>query len=146
MWREEQTVRREEIENLDLFLSNGNPYDLIQVYHRDVEYQEPPLSFHGAGNGFENVSAQSGPLFTRNFSARGLAGGDFNNDGGVDILVSLNGGVPLLLRNNVGKLNHWVGLTLVGTKLNRDAAGARVTYQVGRLKRSRMKTGGGSFL
>jgi hypothetical protein len=58
----------------------------------------------------------------------------------------MNGGAPLLLRNNAGKLNHWLGLTLVGTKSNRDAVGARVTYQAGDLKRSRMKTGGGSFL
>ena len=132
--------------NLDLFLSNGNPDDLIQVYHKDVEYQEPLLLFHGTGKSFENVSAQSGPVFNRNFSARGLAVGDFNNDGAVDVLVSMNGGAPLLLRNNAPKLNHWLGLTLVGTKSNRDAVGARVTYQAGNLKRSRMKTGGGSFL
>src|SRR6202034_3831017 len=97
--------------NLDLFLSNGNPDDLIQVYHKDVEYQEPLLLFHGTGKGFENVSAQSGPLFIRNFSARGLAVGDFNNDGAVDVLISMNGGAPLLLRNNGEKLNHWLGLT-----------------------------------
>jgi enediyne biosynthesis protein E4 len=132
--------------NLDLFLSNGNPDDLIQVYHKDVEYQEPLLLFHGRGTSFENVSPRSGPLFTRNFSARGLAIGDFDNDGAVDLLISMNGGAPLLLRNNVGKLNHWLGLALVGSKSNRDAVGARVTYQSGDLKRSRMKTGGGSFL
>jgi hypothetical protein len=132
--------------NLDLFLSNGNPDDLIHVYHKDVEYQEPLLLFHGTGKSFENVSAQSGPVFSGNFSARGLAIGDFDNDGAVDVLVSMNGGAPLLLHNNAGKLNHWLGVTLVGTKSNRDAVGARVTYQAGDLKRSRMKTGGGSFL
>ena len=55
-------------------------------------------------------------------------------------------GAPLLLRNNAAKQNHWLGLTLVGTKSNRDAVGARLTYQAGDLKRNRMKTGGGSFL
>ena len=132
--------------NLDLFLSNGNPDDLIQVYHKDVEYQEPLLLFHGTGKSFENISAQSGPVFRRSFSARGLAVGDFDNDGAVDVLVSMNGGAPLLLRNKAGKLNHWLGLTLVGSKSNRDAVGARVTYQAGDLRRNRMKTGGGSFL
>jgi len=58
----------------------------------------------------------------------------------------VNGGAPLLLRNNVGKLNHWLGLALVGTRANRDAVGARVTYQAGDLKRSRMKVSGGSYL
>jgi enediyne biosynthesis protein E4 len=132
--------------NLDLFLSNGNPDDLIQVYHKDVDYEEPLLLFRSTGKGFQNVSDQSGPLFNRKISARGLAVGDFNNDGGLDVLISVNGGAPLLLRNNVGKLNHWLGLTLVGTKSNRDAVGARISYQAGDLKRSRMKTGGGSFL
>jgi hypothetical protein len=133
--------------NLDLFLSNGNPDDLIKVYHQDVDYEEPLLLFHGsAKGGFENVSQTSGPVFARSLSARGLAIGDFNNDGAVDVLISVNGGAPVLLRNNAGKQNHWIGLTLVGSKSNRDAVGARVTYQAGDLKRSRMKTGGGSFL
>ena len=132
--------------NLDLFLSNGNPDDLIQVYHKDVEYQEPLLLFRNTGQGFEDMSAQSGPLFTRPFSARGLALGDFDNDGAVDVLVSMNGGAPLLLRNQAGRRNHWLGLTLIGKKSNHDAVGARIRYQSGDLKRSRMKVGGGSFL
>jgi hypothetical protein len=132
--------------NLDLFLSNGNPDDLIQVYHKDVDYQEPLLLFRGNGKGFENVSNQSGPLFRRNLSARGLAIGDFNNDGAVDVLISTNGGAPLLVKNQAGKANHWLGVSLIGTKANRDAVGARISYQAGDLKRGRMKTGGGSFL
>jgi hypothetical protein len=116
------------------------------VYHKDVDYQEPLLLFRNTGNGFENVSARSGPVFAKNLSARGLAIGDFDNDGSVDVLISVNGAAPLLLRNNAGKANHWLGLKLVGTKSNRDAVGAHVTYQAGDLKRTRMKTGGGSFL
>jgi enediyne biosynthesis protein E4 len=132
--------------NLDLFLSNGNPDDLIQVYHKDVDYQEPLLLFQNTGKGLRNISAQSGPVFAKNLSARGLALGDFDNDGAVDVLISTNGGAPLLLRNNAGKRNHWLGLKLIGTKSNCDAVGARVSYQAGDLRRSRMKTGGGSFL
>jgi len=132
--------------NLDLLLSNGNPDDLIQVYHKDVGYQEPLLLFQNTGKRLQNVSAQSGPVFAKNLSARGLALGDFDNDGAVDVLISTNGGAPLLLRNNAGKRNHWLGLKLIGTKSNRDAVGARVSYQAGDLRRSRMKTGGGSFL
>ena len=133
--------------NLDLFLSNGNPDDLIQVYHKDVNYQEPLLLFHGSSGGsFQDVSAQSGPVFAKPLSARGLAIGDFDNDGAVDVLISVNDGAPVLLRNQAGKQNHWLGVHLVGTKSNRDAVGARVSYQSGDLKRSRMKVGGGSFL
>jgi len=132
--------------NLDLFLCNGNPDDLIQVVRKDVNYQEPMLLFHGTDKGFQNVSAESGPVFARPLSARGMAIGDFDNDGAVDVLVSVNDGAPLLLRNHAAKQNHWLGLNLVGTKSNRDAIGARITYQAGDLKRHRMKVGGGSFL
>ena len=61
-------------------------------------------------------------------------------------MVSVNDGAPLLLQNNVGGRNHWLGVRLVGKKANRDAVGARVTYQAGDLTRHRMKVGGGSFL
>ena len=132
--------------NLDLFLSNGNPDDLIQVYHKDVSYEEPPLLFRGTGTGFQNVSSESGPIFSRPLSARGMAIGDFDNDGALDVLISVNDGAPILLHNRSGSQNHWLGLNLVGTTANRDAVGARITYQAGDLKRSRMKVGGGSFL
>jgi enediyne biosynthesis protein E4 len=133
--------------NLDLFLANGNPDDLIeQLSQNQVQYQEPMLLFHNNGKRWENVSASSGPVFAKNLSARGLAIGDFDNDGGVDVLISVNDGAPVLLHNNVGSRNHWLGVNLVGTKSNRDAIGARVTYQAGDLKRNRMKVGGGSYL
>ena len=113
---------------------------------QDVTYREPLLLFHNDGKTLHNVSAESGPVFARDFSARGLAIGDFDNDGGVDVLVSVNDAAPLLLRNTAAKGNHWLGIKLVGKKSNRDAIGARITYQAGDLKRSRMKVGGGSYL
>ena len=132
--------------NLDLFLANGNPDDLIETMQKDVTYREPLLLFHGDGKTLRNVSAESGPIFAKPLSARGLAIGDFNNDGAVDVLVSVNNAAPLLLRNTAAKDNHWLGIKLVGKKSNRDAIGARITYQAGDLKRSRTKVGGGSFL
>jgi hypothetical protein len=132
--------------NLDLILANGFPDDLVEELSHQVTYKEPLLLFQKQGAAFKNVSPQSGPVFSQSFPARGLAIGDFNNDGGIDVLVSNNDAAPLLLRNNVGKENNWLGLKLVGRKCNSDAVGARVTYQAGDLKRSRTKVGGGSFL
>jgi len=132
--------------NLDLFLANGNPDDLIESLHSQVKYQEPLMLFHNTEKSFENVSAQSGPVFAEPLSARGMAIGDFNNDGAVDVLVAVNDAAPVLLRNDVGSKNHWLGVKLVGAKSNRDAVGARITYQAGDLKRSRTKVAGGSFL
>ena len=131
---------------LDLFLANGNPDDLIEQIHPQVKFEEPPLLFRGAGKTFRDISAQSGPIFSQPLSARGMAIGDFNNDGAVDVLISVNNGAPVLLRNNIGAQNHWLGIKLIGKKSNIDAVGARITYQAQDLKRSRMKVGGGSYL
>jgi len=132
--------------NLDLFLANGNPDDLIEGLHNQVKYQEPLMLFHNTGKEFQNVSAQSGPVFAKPLSARGMAIGDFDNDGGIDVLVAVNDAAPVLLHNAVGSQNHWLGINLVGTRSNPDAIGARITYQSGDLKQRRMKVGGGSFL
>ena len=64
----------------------------------------------------------------------------------MDVLISVNDGAPLLLRNNAGAENNWLGLKLVGKKCNPDAVGARVTWQAGDLKQSRTLVGGGSYL
>ena len=132
--------------NLDLFLANGNPDDLIEGLHPGVTYKEPPILMHNTGRGFENVSAQSGPIFSTQISARGMAIGDFDNDGAVDVLIAVNGGPPILLRNQAAKQSHWLGVRLIGKKSNPDAIGARISYQAGDLKRSHMKVGGGSYL
>jgi enediyne biosynthesis protein E4 len=132
--------------NLDLMCANGHPDDLIENLNPNVKYREPLLLFHNSGDGLKNVSAESGPAFSQPMSARGMATGDFNNDGAIDVLISCNNEPPMILRNNVGSQNHWLGLKLVGKRANIDAVGARVSYQAGDLKRSRMKVGGGSFL
>jgi hypothetical protein len=132
--------------NLDLFIANGHPDDLIEKIYDSVTYREPLLLFHNTGKELKNISHESGPVFNRPLSARGLALGDFNNDGAVDVLISNNDGAPVLLQNNVGTKNHWLGLHLVGRKCNPDAVGARISWQAGDLKRSTMKVGGGSYL
>jgi hypothetical protein len=136
--------------NLDLLLANGNPDDTIQEHFKDVFYEEPLLLFRNTGrsfeHAFENVSAVAGPVFERPLAARGLAIGDYDNDGAVDVLVAVNNGAPLLLRNVASAGNHWLGIRLIGKKANRDAVGARVTYQAGDLRRQFFKVGGGSYL
>ena len=131
---------------LDLLIANGHPDDLIDKITPGVTYSERLLLFRNTGSGLQNISRDSGSVFSRELSARGLALGDFDNDGAVDVLISVNDGAPLLLRNNAGRQNHWLGLNLVGKKSNSDAIGARITYQAGDLKQSRFKVGGGSYL
>jgi hypothetical protein len=132
--------------NLDLFIANGHPDDTIERQSSLVTYEESLLLFHNTGRSFENKSATAGPAFRQKQAARGLAIGDFNNDGAIDVLVAVNNGPPLLLKNTAAQGNHWLGVRLIGKHANPDAIGARITWQVGPFKRSRLKTGGGSYL
>jgi hypothetical protein len=130
----------------DLFLVNGHPDDMIESRIPRVRFKEPLLLFENTGRGFKDVSATSGAVFGKMFSGRGMAVGDFDNDGDADVLASNNGEPPLLLRNQGGNKNNWVGLSLVATKSNSAAVGAMITWQVGAIKRTRLRTGGGSYL
>ena len=130
----------------DLFMANGHVLDNIQLYHGETRYAEPKLMFRNAGSGaFENVSDQLGPDFLLPCVSRGAAIGDFDNDGDLDILVSNNGQLPQLLRNDGGNSNHWLQLFLVGTRSNRDAVGARVKVIAGDLVLYDERKGGMSY-
>jgi len=131
---------------VDLLLANGHPDDMIDQYSQQVKYREPLLLFHNDGTKLSNVSEQGGPVFRKAFPARGLAVGDYNNDGRIDVLIGNNGGPPVLLKNNGGEGNHWLGVKLQGANCNRDAIGATITWSAGGVKRSRFKSNGGSYL
>ena len=131
---------------IDLILANGHPDDMIESYSPTVKYKEPLLLFHQESGKLRNASAEAGPAFTKQYPARGLAVGDINNDGRLDVLIGMNGAAPLLLRNRSGEGNHWLGLRLVGVKCNRDAIGAAIRWSSGGVVRSKLKNGGGSYL
>jgi hypothetical protein len=132
--------------NQDLFLSNGHPDDMVESYSPKVKWAEPLMLFHNDGGRWSDASAAAGPAFQKNWPARGLAIGDFDNDGGVDVLINNNGAAPLLLHNEIGGRNNWLGLKLVGVKANIDAVGAWVRWGFEGQTRAVMKTGGGSYL
>jgi len=132
--------------NPDLLLNNGHPELNVAKIVPGITYEQPMMLFRNTGQGFQDVGKQSGPIFSKLIAGRGLAAGDFDNDGSVDALASVGNGAPILLRNNAGRRNHWLGVRLVGRKCNIDAVGARVAYRSGDFQRHCYKLGGGSYL
>ena len=130
----------------DLILANGHPDDMVEIQSLKVKYKEPLLMFENVNGTYKNVSAISGAAFSKDWPARGLSVGDYDNDGDLDVLVINNGDAPVLLRNEGGNQNNWVGLNLVATKSNPMAVGAIITWEVGGVKYRRLKTAGGSYL
>ena len=130
----------------DLILANGHPDDMVEIQSLKVKYKEPLLMFENVNGTYKNVSPISGPVFSKDFPARGLSVGDYDNDGDLDVLIINNGAAPVLLRNEGGNQNNWIGLNLVATKSNPMAVGAIITWEAGGVKYRRLKTAGGSYL
>jgi len=131
----------------DLILSNGHPDDLVEQRSRGVTYREPILLLRNlCGAKLENVSDSAGEAFHKDYSARGLAIGDLNNDGYADIVFTENGGPPHVLMNNAVSKNHWLGIQLKPKTANPAAVGAVIRWSIGSKVFSRLKNAGGSFL
>lgn len=130
---------------VDLFVHNGHPFEPINKLFPATTYKETPFLFENTGKGFRDVAAELGAPLKRSYPGRGLAVGDIDNDGDSDLLLMNVGEPPVLLRNDGGNVNHWLGINLAGTKSNRDAVGAKVNVTVGGRVRSKQRLGGTSY-
>ncbi len=117
----------------DILQVNGHVYPQIDGHNTGQSYRNPRLVYKNLGNGqFKDISAEMGPGISEQFSSRGAAFGDYDNDGDMDALILNLGDTPSLLRNDGGNQQNWIKIKLLGTVCNRTAIGARVRIITGK--------------
>ena len=132
---------------LDLAVANGHIDETVRNIRGNVGYAQPPQLFLNRGGGkFRDVAQEAGGGFATPIVGRGLAYGDFDNDGALDLLLTTNNGPAYLYRNEVTTGNRSIRFRLTGTKSNRDAIGAMVRIFHGGVQQMRMVRGGSSYL
>ena len=133
--------------HLDLMVANGHIDETVRNIRGNVGYAQPPHLFLNRGNGtFRDVGRDAGPAFAQPRVGRGLAFGDFDRDGDVDVLVTANNGPAALFRNDHLAGHRSLRIRLVGTRSNRDAIGATVRVFHDGTSQSRLVKSGSSYL
>ncbi len=135
----------------DLLVINGHILDNIAAFHPEVTYEEEKKLYRNIGEGrFVDATKSQGADFRVPRVGRGLAVGDYDNDGWLDFLVSNNGEDAQLFRNEGpgepgARANHWLGVRLIGTKSNRDGTGAHLKLVAGDFTSYDQAKGGMSY-
>jgi hypothetical protein len=130
----------------DCFVANGHIDDNLEQLGYETPYAEPALLHRNRrGKGFQLATRQAGAYFDSDHVARGVAYGDLDNDGDIDLVVNHKDGPPALLRNDTTSRHHWIRLYLQGTRSNRDAIGAWVEVEAGDRLIRRQRKGGTSL-
>lgn len=132
---------------LDLIAVNGHIDDTVRAVRRDVNFEQAPQIFLNDGHGkFRDIAGSIGADFATPKVARGLAYGDFDRDGDLDLLLTTNAGPAYLYRNDLSSGNRSIRFHLTGTKSNRDAIGATVKVTSAGVTQSRIVHSGSSYL
>jgi hypothetical protein len=116
----------------DIVQCNGHVYPEVGETLSESGYRQRKVVYRNLRNGkFQDVSDQMGPGIMESVTGRGMAVGDFDNDGDLDLLVNCINDVPQLLRCDSRTRNHWIKIRTVGTKSNRSGIGARIYCSTG---------------
>jgi tetratricopeptide (TPR) repeat protein len=134
---------------LDLIVANGHVYPQMDQAQRagSAGYRQRRLLYHNRGDGtFDEVAARYGPVLTEERVSRGLAVGDLDDDGRLDVVINDLDGAPQVLRNEIAERGHWLLVRLVGKGKNTNAIGAVVTVTSGGVSQARLVQSGTSYI
>jgi enediyne biosynthesis protein E4 len=134
---------------LDLIAVNGHVYPQLDRVRMGASagYRQRKLLYHNRGDGtFEEVAARYGQAFMEERVSRGLATGDIDNDGGIDVVINDLDSGPQILRNELAGRGHWLIVKLHGKAPNTDAIGAVVTVRTGSTSQKGLVQSGTSYL
>jgi len=110
----------------DLFVGQGHVMDNIELTQPTLRHLEPFLLMRNVSGKFQDVTRQSGDAMIEPRAARGVAFGDLDNDGFIDVAVNCNNRPAVILRNQGANGNHWLLIDTTGSTSNRDGIGARI--------------------
>lgn len=131
----------------DLMITNGHVQSDVQESHPDVIYRQPTfLLYNRDGRDLVDATRSAGMDRLPLIVGRGLATGDYDNDGRVDALVVDSEGAPLLLHNESAPVGHWLSLRLEGVRCNRNGYGALIVVTAGGATRTHLCHADGSYL
>jgi len=134
---------------VDLIVVNGHVYPQLDKAKLGASagYRQRRLLYHNRGGGlFDEVAAPFGPVFTEERVSRGLAIGDLDNDGRIDVVINDLDGTPQVLHNELAGAGNWLAVKVKGKAANTNAIGALITARAGAITQRRLVQSGTSYL